>query len=96
MSYYGLDHQPISAEEGGALLGDANARRVAWTEVGDATVSTVFLVIDHNWDVGPPLLYETMVFRGSDMVDEGQWRYSTREAAIAGHERVVAELRDAG
>lgn len=29
------------------------------------TVSTVFLIIDHNYsDVGPPLLYETMVFGG--------------------------------
>jgi hypothetical protein len=93
VSFYGLDHQPIGSDEGGRLLGDADARRVARTEVGDAVVSTVFLVIDHNWGDGPPLLYETMVFRDGDWVGEDQWRYSTRAAALAGHEEAVATLR---
>jgi hypothetical protein len=55
-------------------------------------VSTVFLGLDHQWHAhGPPLLYETMVFRdgsGDDCV-----RYSTREEALAGHNKVVAECR---
>ena len=29
----------------------------------DYWVSTVFLGLDHNWGVGPPLIFETMVFK---------------------------------
>lgn len=53
-----------------------------------ATVSTVFLVFDHNFSgKGPPLLYETMVFG----VDGGNFcrRYCTRTEAVAGHEEVA-------
>jgi hypothetical protein len=92
--WYGLDHQPIGMEEANRLLVDMPARRVAVTQVGPYMVSTVFLVFDHNFGGGgPPVLYETMVFGGGD--DEPQWRYLTREAAAAGHERAVAELREA-
>lgn len=56
-------------------------------------VSTVFLGLDHNWGpVGPPLLFETMVF-GSDL-DGSQWRYATWDEAVAGHERVVDLVRE--
>jgi hypothetical protein len=27
-------------------------------------VSTVFLGLDHSWNVGPPVLFETMIFGG--------------------------------
>jgi len=41
-------------------------RRVARTSVGKGIdVSTAFLALDHNFsEIGPPLLYETMVFGG--------------------------------
>ena len=54
-------------------------------------VSTVFLGLDHNYTrTGPPLLFETMVFRhGSG--DETR-RYSTWEEADEGHEEVVEEI----
>lgn len=68
-------------------------RRVAYTRVGRATVSTVFLSLDHNFlGGGPPLLFETLV-RGSDNEGEGLWRWSTWEEAAAGHHVVVADLR---
>lgn len=38
-------------------------RIVARTEVGALSVSTVFLGMNHNFIDGPPLLFETMVFR---------------------------------
>lgn len=41
-------------------------RRVALTQVGPCTVSTVFLGLDHNYFGGPPLLFETMVFVPDD------------------------------
>lgn len=47
------------------LGGSAAARRVAQTVVGAATVSTVFLGLDHNFmRSGPPLLYETTAVMG--------------------------------
>jgi hypothetical protein len=40
-------------------------RRVAETTVGEVWISTVFLGIDHNFSgEGPPILWETMTFRG--------------------------------
>ena len=41
---------------------DIDDRRVALTELKAHEVSTVFLGIDHNFGLGPPLLFETMVF----------------------------------
>ena len=66
-------------------------RWVAIDEVGPFTVSTVWLGLDHSFFVGPPLIFETMVF-GPGARDE-QWRYSTEEDALAGHVQVVNEVR---
>jgi hypothetical protein len=62
--------------------------RVAETMVGERSVSTVFLGLDHAFFGGRPLLFETMVFAGSHE-SEGQWRYSTWDEALAGHDQVV-------
>lgn len=63
-------------------------RIVAQTQVGEATVSTVFLGFDYNfWTQGQPLLYETLIF-GGDM-DGREKRYATRAQALAGHEAVL-------
>ena len=54
-------------------------------------VSTVFLGLDHRFvGGGPPLLFETMVFGGKH--DGAQWRYSTWDEAIAGHDAAVDGL----
>ncbi len=72
----------------------ADERRVGRDEVGDYLVSTVFLVIDHGWR-GIPLLFETMVFPGDDIgTDLFCDRYTTWDQAKAGHDRVVAALRN--
>ena len=55
-------------------------------------VSTVFLGLDHNWDDGPPHLFETMIFfHGGKRhyADIYQRRYSTWDEALAGHQLVV-------
>ncbi len=68
-------------------------RVVARTELADeVVVSTVFLGMDHQWGDGPPLLFETMVFGGR--WDESQWRWPTRESALAAHDRIGAAVRD--
>ena len=59
----------------------------------EITVSTVWLGLDHNFMPGsPPAIFETMVFGGKH--DMWQDRYATKEAALAGHERVVAALQN--
>lgn len=60
-------------------------RVVAQIDRDGVRVSTVFLGIDHRFDAdGPPLIFETMIFGGEH--DEEQWRYSTWDEAMAGHE----------
>lgn len=70
---------------------EENKRRVGRTEIGDVTVSTVFLGLDHNWGRGRPLLFETMIFGGPH--DEYQERYSTWAEAEAGHAKAVAMVQ---
>lgn len=67
-------------------------KRVAATEVGEVWVSTVWLGVDHNYDDGPPLIFETMILGGPN--DGDMWRYTTEDEARAGHERVVALVRE--
>lgn len=62
-------------------------RRIAYTKVGSKAVSTVFLGIDHGFDGGPPVLFETMVFGGK--FNEYMERYCTYEGALEGHEKAV-------
>ena len=80
--YYKLDgHTPVPWRDSiEAFSGD---HRVALTEHDGIKVSTVFLVVDHAWE-GGPLLFETMIFGGEH--DEYQWRYSTWDEAVVGHE----------
>ena len=75
----------------------------AWFETHDRTVlvdditskiyvSTVFLGIDHNFSGdGPPILWESMIFNGAR--NGYSERYSSKKAALVGHERVVAIAR---
>lgn len=66
--------------------------RVGKTNVGPFFVSTVFLGIDHRFGTdGPPILFETMIFRGESMSEEYQTRYATWNEAEAGHKVAVAE-----
>lgn len=67
-------------------------RCVARTAIGSVVVSTIFLGLDHSFGGGPPILFETMVFNGSD---DMQQRYCTVDAARAGHAEVVASIRAA-
>ena len=68
-------------------------RTVAKTHLDDCSVSTVFLGLDHQYGDGPPLLFETMIFDGPH--DQEQWRYTTREEALVGHEEAVLIARGA-
>jgi hypothetical protein len=52
--------------------------------IGDIFVSTVFLGLDHAWNSGIPVLWETMIFGGEH--DQYQERYSSYEDALEGHQ----------
>jgi hypothetical protein len=85
--WYGLDGQPISIEQASQLLASPErilAKTLLTTGRDPVEVSTVFLVLDHGLgDDSVPVLWETMTFGGPD--DGAQRRYTSREAAIAGH-----------
>jgi hypothetical protein len=68
-------------------------RRVARTQIGQATVSTVFLALDHSWSGGPPVLWETMIFGGPATGE--MMRYTSRAEALIGHAEMVARCMDA-
>jgi hypothetical protein len=65
-------------------------RTVAKTKVGDATVSTVFLGLDHGFS-GRVLLFETMVFGGEH--DGDCTRAATWEEAERQHAHMVNVVR---
>lgn len=94
--YYILDaagqpQQCASVEVWARWFENAAGRQIGHDDVGEASVSTVFLGLDHAFGGGPPLLFETMIFGGK--YGDWQWRWTTRACAEAGHARIVAALR---
>lgn len=74
-------------------------RRVALDEIGDMSVSTVFLGVDRNNHLdgdtdADPILFETAVFQGEAELNSIQ-RYFTWAEAEAGHQEVCDALRAA-
>ena len=69
-------------------------RVVKQDHIGEVSVSTVFLGIDHNFvDEGPPILWETMVFGGK--FDHYLERCSgNKEQAEAQHDKMVAYVKN--
>ena len=89
--FYDRKGQPME------LLEWARDREARDNHVGNDTidgqqVSTVWLGSDHSFGEGPPLIFETMIFGGPH--DQYCDRYSTEEAAVAGHARTVAAIRE--
>lgn len=74
---------------------EKNDRHIDKTENDKYMISTVFLGIDHSFGGGPPLLFETMVFKHGDWDDLDCIRYSSIKDAREGHKTVVAKwLKD--
>ena len=67
-------------------------RQVAFDQVGNKRVSTVFLGLDHAFLHGPPLIFETMVFGEDSDVEYDVWRYSTWDEAVEGHKQACASV----
>ena len=105
--YFGLDGKPIDMMTW-AKMQLPEIKRIAedTIEVGDRRwwVSTVWMGLDHNFDLaGPPLIFETMVFdadktkvsasQGGDWSDLLMDRYATKEQALAGHQAICDRVR---
>lgn len=85
-------------------VGDHKMQRVALDELSNGVeISTVWLGLDHRWNKGRPLIFETMLFvpqikvhiingkvhhHNRESIGE-TWRYSTEEEAIRGHKMLV-------
>lgn len=99
--WFDIDGNPVTRDVAQRLLDNSEARRIGWTVVGDWRVSTVHIVLNHQFEPGgPPLIFETMVFpptRDTELphgVPECI-RTSNKHAALAAHDQAVAALRGA-
>jgi hypothetical protein len=63
-------------------------------DIDNHRISTVWLGLNHRWNSGPPLLFETMVFKNGDMAEEYCDRYSTWKEAEEGHEKAIQWVKD--
>jgi len=69
-------------------------RRIAFTEYGKVSISTVFLGLDHSFDYtgkSPPILFESMIFGGQH--DGYTDRCATYDEAEAMHKATCAMVK---
>ncbi len=87
MNIYDKNGSPISMEEWGERLKAPEYKRVAETTLTDGKwISTVWLGLDHGFEGGQPLIFETMVFTSEKDLDEHDMeRYCNIEQAEQGH-----------
>lgn len=98
--YFDRQGKPITHDQWSALIQLHSAKIVAQSAVGGFYVSTVWMGIDMGMGLGPPLIFETMVWeeattgpppwQGEDLL---QWRYSTEDQARKGHQNILAMIK---
>lgn len=94
--YFDRDGKPIpddyyNTAKHGRKYKWGTEKRIGRTVVGDWTVSTVWLGLNHDYLTGVPVVFETMVF-GEPYENELR-RYTTEEDAMRGHLLVLDRLR---
>jgi hypothetical protein len=92
--YYDRAGKPIAAEEWGPLFQDPKYKILKQTYLNaeDVFISTVWLGMDHAFGRGPPLIFETMVFKGQGVGEALDCkRYSTEAEALHGHDETIDE-----
>lgn len=89
--YYNRAGEPIDLMQWAHLMEDHDYKVVEQTVVNDRwLVSTVWLGIDHGF-LGPPMIFETMVFAQGQPADDWEVRrYATEADARVGHADMVA------
>lgn len=96
------DKNPVPAKDmiqANRLLVDTDGRLVALDKIMvedyaiTITVSTVFLVLDHNHSPkGKPVLFESMIFKGE--LNQSLNRYRTWKEAEEGHKKMVELVKN--
>lgn len=77
--------QPVETSDY-SVFQSIEERQLAYHEVGELRVSTIFLNIDHSFsNQGPPVLFETMVFPKDSWAEIYADRYHTEQEAREGH-----------
>lgn len=91
MNYYDINGVPVSTLEWTKMLKDMDYRRIGLDTFDGWIISTVWLGLDHHFGNGPPLIFETMVFKKGVSVGEPDYtnRYSTLEEAKQGQAYTV-------
>jgi hypothetical protein len=97
--YYTLEGDTVKPIEGHDM--PAFIKWAQWFETADriidksmikgVAVSTVFLGVDHNFNGGAPILFETMIFGG--VLDGYQSRCRTKIAALEMHAYAVTKVK---
>lgn len=93
-TFYDMEGRVVSMKEWSRLFSDPTYKVVEQTTLPSGVwVSTVLLGIDHRFnEIGPPIIFETMVFPAEDDFEELDMdRYVTKEQAEAGHRVMVAK-----
>jgi hypothetical protein len=93
--YFSREGRPMTLREWSLIVEEDLAyKHVRMSMVGDVQVSTVWIGLPQAGSTPErPLIFESMVFGGP--LDEHAWRWSTLEEAEAGHELVLAKVREA-
>jgi hypothetical protein len=93
--YLDADHHVVEAPDINTWAKYMRDRRVDYTRINEEVeVITSFVIVDHRFigSKGPPLVFETMVFGGP--LDQEQWRYSSWDDAVVGHQMAVKKVRE--
>lgn len=99
MRHFDREGRPISMRDYVRLLewNEGAYKRIEETTIGSYWVSTVWLGLNHAFDEGPPMIFETMVFPQedgviSDWADLEVARYTTESEARVGHAEMVERV----
>ena len=92
-SYILIGREPVKCNDNRRIgeFSNSGEKNLFKDRIDNVTVSTIFLVFDHNILSERPVLFETMVFE-----DDGDYkmttRYSTYDDARIGHYSTIVEL----
>lgn len=95
MKFYDMEGKALPMVWWAKRFEQIEGRRIGRTKVWPGwTVSTVLVGIDMSFGLGPPKIFETMVFHpGTGGLEAAVERYSTKEEALQGHRRMVRRFR---
>lgn len=92
ISYFDRDGIAITQEQWVDLFADREYSTIGkWEGEGGISVSTVWLGLNARYGQGDPIIFETMIFGGGKLDQEGT-RYTTLGDAAEGHLRTVSDI----